>query len=228
VRAFDDQGDRGEVRQLLTIVQGATSTPGAGISFGQMRLRAGLSALAVPAPGRQFSARLRARPVRGRPGRVVRRGVVQSLRGMLVSGSFNGRLTRVRRPSPAEKLLATLLRARFRARLDASVDAKRRTGTTTMLALATLRQSSKSGPPMLACVRITTAERPGRKPSGNFRVLGGTRAAGRLAARGTFTFRPVRRIPGALAGRVNARLVRAHGLPRACAALASPQAGGRK
>ena len=82
-----------------------------------------------------------------------------------------------------------------------------------MLALATLR------PATVACVRITLVERPGRQPTGSFRVLGGSGAAARLAARGTFTFTPGPRTPSSLAGRVTARFVGARRVPAACAGL---------
>jgi hypothetical protein len=168
--------------------------------------------LSSAAPARRlFSARLDARPVPGHAGVPQQRGDVQSVRGMLVTGRFKGTLVRVRPVPPAEALVGRLLRAGYRARLDASVNAKAKTSTTTMLALATMTRRSQ------ACLRITIAERPGRPPMGSFRVLGGSGDATRLSATGTFSFRPGG--DSTVTGSVKARLATARGLPRACAAL---------
>jgi hypothetical protein len=200
VRALDDYGGGhyGQARRSLTIGPAPRS----------------LSMVAAPSAAvRLFSARLDARPVPGHPGQVQRRGVVQSLRGMLVTGRFNGKLARARPVPRAEALLGKLLRAGYRARVDASVNARTRRSTTTMLALATITRGS------VACLRITIAEGPGRKPSGSFSVLGGTGAVTRLSATGTFGFTPGQRTPSTLTGRVKARLSGPRGLPRACVAL---------
>jgi hypothetical protein len=161
--------------------------------------------------GRSFSARLDARPVPGRPGVLQQRGSVQSLRGMLVTGRFTGGLARVRPVPPAEALVGRLLHAGYRANIDATVNTRTRRSTTTMLALATIGRRSQ------ACLRITIAERPGRAPSGGFRVVGGTGDAARLAATGTFAFTPGG--TPTLSGSVKARLAGQRGLPRACTAL---------
>jgi hypothetical protein len=147
------------------------------------------------------------------------RGAVQSVRGMLVTGRFNGRLARVRVRPRAEALLGRLLRAGYRARLDAAFNVRTMKSTTTMLALATIPRGSRNGRPALACVRITIVKQPGRKPSGTFRVLGGTGDARRLSATGTFTFTPGPRTASVLTGRVKAQLIRARGLSRPCAVL---------
>jgi hypothetical protein len=203
VRALDDYGGGhyGQARRSLTIGPAAP------------RHLSRVASARREAAARRFSARLDARPVPGQPGRLQQRGAVQSLRGMLVTGRFNGRLARVRPVPRAEALMARLLRAGYRARVDASVNARTRKSTTTMLAVATVSRSAR------ACLQITIAERPGRKPSGTFRVLGGTGAATRLAATGTFGFTPGPVTPSTLTGKVKAWLTGARGLPRACAGL---------
>jgi hypothetical protein len=212
LRVTDDRGLTDVATVGLTIMPFGSSAP---------RSLSASAARRPTATGSAFTARLAARPVSGRPGRLERRGPVQSLRGTIVTGRFDGRLARSGRASAAEALLAKLLRADFRARLDASVNVRTRTSTTTMLALATFPQRSHRASPALACVRITITERPGRTPAGTFRVLGGTGAARALAATGTFAFRPGRHTPSTLAGRVRAQLAGARSLPPACTALRS-------
>lgn len=221
VRAFDDHGDRGEVNRVLTIgpaaLRALALNPAAAIVplTVSVSTRTLTSAARRPPLRRPFSARLDVRPVKGQPGQVQIRGAVQTVRGMLVTGRFNGRLARVRPVPRAEAVLGRLLRAGYRARLDVSVDTRARKSTTTMLALATIPRA-KGMRPAVACVRITLVDRRGRTPSGTFRVLGGTGDASRLSATGTLTFTPGPHIPAVLAGTVKARLIKARGLPRAC------------
>jgi hypothetical protein len=192
MRALDDYGagHYGQVRRTLTI--------GPAPRY--------LSSV-VSAVGRMFSARFDARPLPGHPGVLQQRGAVQSVQGMLVTGRFNGNVVRGR---PVDALVARLLRSGYRARLDASVNARTKRSTTTMLALARLSRRSQ------ACLRITIAERPGGPRAGSFRVLGGTGDASRLSATGTFSFRPG---ASTVTGSVKARFASARGLPRGCAAL---------
>jgi PKD domain len=164
---------------------------------------------------RRFSLRLSGRAVPGRAGRTVRRGNVASVRGMTFAGRFRGRVVRPRHATRAESLLAQLLRAGYRARLDTTVDTKSGTSKTTMLALATFARGSSTA----VCLRMTITRKQGKKPVGTFRILGGKGAARRLASTGTFTFTPGTRSGSALSGRVKARLARARSLPRACSAL---------
>jgi hypothetical protein len=167
--------------------------------------------LSVVASARLFSARLNARAVQGHPGVLQQHGAVQSVRGMIVAGRFNGSLAHVRPAPPADALLRRLLRSGYRARLDASLNMQTSRGVTKMLALATITRRSQ------ACLRITIVEQPGRRPAGTFRVLGGTGDVTRLSAAGTFSFK--RGGASMATGRVRSQLVAARGLPRACAAL---------
>jgi hypothetical protein len=186
VRALDAYaaGHFGQARQTLAIGSGPRS----------------LAAAAAPAAARPFSASLNAKPVPGRPGRYLVRGTVQSLKGTLAKGSFNGRLTKP--ATAAERLLSTLLHAGYTARIDASLNLRTRKTSSTMLALATFKHGS-------ACLEISLAN-----GKGSFRVLGGTGQASRLAATGTFRATQVR-----LTGTAKAHLVAARGFPRACASL---------
>src|SRR5262249_51764483 len=108
-------------------------------------------------------------------------------------------------------------RADYRATVDASFDAKTSHGTVSMLALATFRKLPRER----ACVRITIVDRPGRVRYGSFRVLGGTGAAARLGARGTFSYVPGPAPATRVSGKATATLLPPRRLPRACAALGS-------
>jgi PKD repeat protein len=178
--------------------------------------------LPATASARGFTASLKTSPVRTHRGLLDRRGAVTSLLDSRVTGTFNGRIARAARASSADVLLGRLLRSSFRARVDASVNARKRTATTTMLVLATLPRASLRESFALACVRLTITRHGKQTPKGTFRVLGGTADAATLFAQGTFTYKPGQRTTSTLAGKVNGRLVGARRLTRACAALASP------
>ena len=77
--------------------------------------------------------------------------------------------------------LRPLRRARWVARLDLTADLRNRAVTIRGTALATLARGRG-----LACVRLIVKRRGDGVPRGRLRILGGTGAAARLAARARF------------------------------------------
>ena len=160
------------------------------------------------------AAARRAHRPRGRRFRARLRGATLALdlAAMTVSGPV-GRIRGV----PADGRLVVrggglrpLRRARWVARLDLTADLRNRAVTLRGTALATLARGRG-----LACVRLTVERRGDGVPRGRLRILGGTGAAARLAARARFR---VHAVGGALRlrGRVRSRARPARLPPPGC------------
>jgi hypothetical protein len=160
-------------------------------------------------------------PVAGRPGTQTQSGDAHALRGALLSGSFGGKVPTVRgkRARKARALLASVLKATWRGRVDGTVDAKTGARHADILALATLPRRRGQRRADRACLRIAITGATGRKATGTFTLLGATGVARKLSLSGTFAFGGgnVRSIAGT--ARVRMRAPRA--LSASCRALAA-------
>ena len=139
--------------------------------------------------GRRFRARLRGATLALDPAAMTVSGPVGRIRGTPADGRLVVR----------GRGLRPLRRARWVARLDLEADLRNRAVTLRGTALATLARGRG-----LACVRLTVVRRGDGVPRGRLRILGGTGAAARLAARARFR---VHAVDGALRlrGRVRTR-----------------------
>jgi hypothetical protein len=210
--------------QILTFLfcdpHGFFGLGGGGTSPGGPSRAAGVSAAAGPAaPSLAFTAQLSAATVAGRPGTQTQTGDVRALRGAVISGSFRGKVPAVRgeRRRKARALLAALLMATWRGRLDGSIDARTGARRADVLALATLPRRRGQRRADRACLRIAIKGANGRDATGTFTLLGGTGATGRLALNGTFAYGTGKL--GSVAGTARVRTRAPRALPATCAAL---------
>ena len=161
-------------------------------------------------PARHFFAIMKTRKVRPPRVRAPRR-----LRGVGAVGSVRGRLladgrTPARASAPAA--LAALLDARWTTRADLAglLGARRQSVTATVLA------TPRRGRLGRACIKLRIVRRGRRRPTGSYKVVGGTGAAARLRARGRIRFQPRPRGRAAIGGTVRAATGPARPLPRKC------------
>jgi hypothetical protein len=191
LRVTDDRGAQDETAKEIVV----DGFPLPSASAGKPRAR------------RAFSARL-TRVSFPRLGNGRRHGAVRTFRAVRVTGRLRAR-GRSRGLGP----LRRFRRAAWVARLDLSVET--RTGSARLAGLAVARFPRGVG---RTCVRITMATRKDRPPVGRLTVLGGTRAAGRLAGGGRFTFRLSAGTPR-VRGRIGLRESRPRPLPAGCARI---------
>jgi hypothetical protein len=180
------------------------------------------SAAAAPAAVRlAFTAQLSAVPVAGRPGTQTRSGDVHALRGALLSGSFGGKVPAVRgeRRKKARALVAAVLKATWRGKVDGTVDAKTGARHADILALATLPRRRGQQRADRACLRIAITGATGRQATGTFTLLAATGAARKLSLTGTFAFATGK--VGSIAGTARVRTRAPHALSASCRALAA-------
>jgi hypothetical protein len=148
-----------------------------------------------------FTGTLTANPS-GTP-RIQRSGAVSRVRGLRARGRFDGKVGAVKsaRARRAAAKLRSLLKAAWAGTLDAALDSARNTRTVSMRTTATLPKRRGK-----VCLRIRLTDTLGARPSGSFKVVGGTGAARRTSISGRFTFVPGK--PGAIAGSAKVRPVK--------------------
>ena len=182
----------------------------------------GVSAAAAPAAvGLPFTAQLSAALVAGQPGTETVSGDVHALRGALLSGSFGGKVPAVRgeRRKKARALVAAVLKATWRGKVDGTVDARTGARHADILALATLPRRRGQRRADRACLRIAITGATGRQPTGTFALLAATGTARKLSLKGTFAFAAGK--VGSIAGTARVRTRAPRGLSASCRALAA-------
>ena len=179
------------------------------------------AASATAAVGLAFTATLSAAPVAGAPGTQTQSGDVHALRGALLSGSFGGKVPAVRgqRTQKARALLAAVLKATWRGKVDGTVDAKTGARHADILALATLPRRRGQPRADRACLRIAITGATGHQATGTFGLLGATGATRKLSLTGTFAYGKGK--VGDIAGTARVRTRAPHALSASCRALAA-------
>lgn len=176
---------------------------------------------ATGAVGLAFTAKLSAAPVAAGPGTQTQSGDVHALRGALLSGSFGGKVPAVRgkRRQKARALVAAVLKATWRGKVDGTVDAKTGARHADILALATLPRRRGQRRADRACLRIAITGATGRKATGTFTLLGATGVARKLSLSGTFAFGGGN--VESIAGKARVRTSAPRALSASCRALAA-------
>ena len=149
-------------------------------------------------------------PIAGERGKLRRRGPVREWRGAMALGGLKGRVSG--RPSSR---LTPLLDSRWLSRVNVTANSRKGSLKLRGLALA----STKGAIPSQACLRLRFAGRPGRRPTGSFRLLGASGGAGGLAGSGKFRYRVDRKGFARLRGAVRVRGGGRSTIPRACKRL---------
>lgn len=126
---------------------------------------------------------------------------------------------RGKRARKARALLASVLKATWRGRVDGTVDAKTGARHADILALATLPRRRGQRRADRACLRIAIAGATGRKATGTFTLLGATGVARKLSLSGTFAYGGGN--VGSIAGTARVRTRAPRALSASC-----PRAGG--
>ena len=178
------------------------------------------AAAAPAAVGLPFTAQLSAAPVAGRPDG-DRSGDVHALRGALARGELRreGPAVRGERRKKARALVAAVLKATWRGRVDGTVDAKTGARHADVLALATLPRRRGQRRADRACLRIAITGATGRQPTGTFTLLAATGVARKLSLSGTFAFATGK--AGRIAGTARVRTRAPRALSAGCRALAA-------
>ena len=162
----------------------------------------------------RFFARLSVRGVSSRRARARGGRRSKTLRGVSARGTLRGSI--VGSPGqaapPTPKALAGFLRSKWRGKLNLAALARGRRHKASALVLVTPRRRSAGR----ICVRVKLDVRRGRPGRGSFRVLGGTRRASRLRAKGRFGFELRPKGAAVLAGTISTDSGRKRGLPRRC------------
>lgn len=172
---------------------------------------------ASAARGTDFSATIGARPLAPDRSAPRHRGGRHSLRGVAVKGRLRARLLGTpKRRTRAERLLRRFLDASLRTRAEVALERRKQTLTARATALARLPRAKRNA----ACVRMRITVRPGRRPQGRLKILGGLGAGARLRGGASYQFRLERDGTGTVLGRMRARTGPAKPLPRACRRLA--------
>jgi hypothetical protein len=180
-----------------------------------------VAASAPAATALPFTATLSATPVAGGPGTPAQSGDVHALRGALLTGSFGGKVPAVRgeRRRKARALLAAVLKANWRGKVDGTVDAKTGARHADILALATLPRRRGQPRADRACLRIAITGATGHQATGTFSLLGATGATRKLSLTGTFAYGKGK--VGEIAGTARVRTHAQHALSASCRALAA-------
>jgi hypothetical protein len=164
-----------------------------------------------------FSARVRGRPLQVRRGAVRRHRGKLSLGGVGAAGRLRvGLLAGQGRGSRAERLLRRFLNARLVTRAKLALERRKGSLAARATALARLPRASRHA----VCLRTHVRVRPGSRPRGRLKVLGGRGAGSRLRGTASFQFRLERDGTATVLGRLRARRGPGRPLPPACRRLA--------